>query len=781
MENILNISPLVLKILAQRGVDSDEKLSKFISPSDQDFYDPYMLSGMEALAYRVRRAMQNREKILIFGDYDVDGVSATAVLCKYFESQDYPVDYYLPNRYVDGYGLTNDVLLKIQKEYNPSLIITVDCGISCYKEVEFAKTLGIEVCITDHHEIPEVIPKTIVVDPKLPGQEYPCSFLCGTGVAFKLVQALTDIEEAKKYLGIVAIATIADIVPLRDENRAIVKLGMENFEQNLPLGIKMLFSKCNMDERAQSTDIAFKIAPKINAAGRMGDASVALDIYMQKDRNVLNATIAKLLDLNSQRQELCNKVYDDAIARLGKINICNYNSIVLYSKEWDSGILGIVAAKIANEFNRPTVLFSEIDDELKGSARSVNSIDIFSAISSMKEVLVAFGGHKMAAGLTIKKKDFTSFINSLNKYLDKNYSSQDFLPEESYDLEINTDEITDKFVQDLKILEPTGCENPRPIFKTTLDERASISAMTGHPRHLNITSGNLTFLAFNDYKYLPILRTSTDREITFELQESEFRNKKYLRGIVSSFLKCKLSMPRTDIIFGEYIKQLSYTSSFKSRVQVYSQAKLPELIKEAAKDHFGTLFVCFEPSSYKKLLEDKGDMPLLEQIYEVIPNSGINAVLLSPSSFENLGSYRKIIMLDSPLCKEYLSKMSENTPATIFVPKEDNFSKAIFQGLKFDRETFGLYYKAFCRIAQTKLPLASDTMLFREMYQINKAFSFRQFIFCLGVFEELGLIKREEEDGFYILVEVKGKNRPLNESDFYNKVSLMARTTKGDK
>ena len=770
MKEYVNISPLVLTLLNKRGIDSDEKLSKFLSPSDNSFYDPFLLNDMDRLVARVKQAIGNNEKILIFGDYDVDGVSATAILYKYFESQNYHVDYFLPNRYVDGYGLTQDVLIKIKETFNPKLIISVDCGIACYEEVEFAKSIGIDIIITDHHEVQDKIPNTIVVDPKIPNQKYPCSFLCGTGVAFKVVQALSNLQEAKKYLGIAAIATIADIVPLQDENRAIVQLGMQDFDSNLPLGIKMMLARCGLSVKVSSTDIAFKIAPKINAAGRMGDASVALKLYIKQEKNLLKSIIEQINDFNTQRQELCNKVYDDAIKRLSKISVANYNAIVLFSKEWDSGILGIVAAKIASEFNRPVVLFSEIDGELKGSARSVNAIDIFSAISSMKEVLVAFGGHKMAAGLTIKKQDFTSFLSSLNNYLSKHYTPKDFVPECSYDIEITSDDVTDKFMQDLKLLEPTGCGNPRPMFLTTLDDKASITSMTGHPKHLNIVNKNLTMLAFNSHKYLPLLRSSTDRKVIFELHESEYRNKLYTKGIIQSFVSNAVLPPRAEICQGEYLKQLSCFSAFKGKVLTYNLSQLHSFAMNDEKDLFGTLFVCSNYGSFKSILDITKGMHFSQQIYEIIPNSGINSIILAPSNFENLGSYKKIVFLDAPICKEYISKLCENTPATIYVPSKEKFDNSICSNLKFDRETFGLYYKALSKIAKMCIPFGSDVALFREVYQSNKSLTFKQFIFCLNVFVELGIFEMQDKDGLWVLMENAGVSKGLDNSKFYQRV-----------
>lgn len=777
--NKYNLSTIVVDLLEKRGFDSLEKIDKFLHPSSKDFYNPFLLKNMDKLVNRVETAIKSNEKVLVFGDYDVDGVSASAILIKYFASRKFYVDYFLPNRYVDGYGLTNESLDFIKKKFNPNLIITVDCGIACKNEVEYAKTLGIEIIVTDHHDIPDEIPNGIVVNAKLPNQEYPFRYLCGTGVAFKIVQALSGVEEAKKYLGIAAIATIADIVPLLDENRAIVTLGMKNFSSNLPLGIKMLFDENKLDLNCSSTDIAFKLSPKINAAGRMGDAGVALNLYLKEDKIQLKNTIEKLSELNLERQTLCNKVYDDAIKKLSKINIANYNSIVLYDKKWDSGILGIVSAKLAGEFNRPTILLSEVGDELKGSARSVNDIDIFSAISSMKEVLEAFGGHKMAAGLTIKLKNFKSFLTNLNKYLSEHYSPKDFLPYNNYDLNLKSEDVTTKLVKDLDVFEPCGCENPKPVFNIVLSPVHMVaSPMAKHPNHINITNKNLTFVAFNSYKYLPLLKSSTYRQVHAELQSNTFKGKTYLKGVVKNITTGFLEKPKNlDVLFGEYLKQMYYESKKDSYCKGISKDKLLEMVKLAEEEKFGTLFVCFTFDSYKEFLDSiKNQKYMPHYIYEVVSNSGINSVVLAPTNFENFGAYKNIVFLDPILNKGYLNCVKNYTNAKLFVVNYKKVCKEIFTNLVLDREVFGNYFKLLSSYASTRGSFYSEIDLFSKLLSMDKKINFKQFILCLYVFMELNIFSFEKDLELLSLIENKKVVSKLENSKFFNQVKLILDT-----
>lgn len=775
-----NISPIVCELLSSRKIESEDEIKKFLKPDDSCFHDPFKLKNMDKLVKRIRQAMSKKEKVLIFGDYDVDGVSATAILVKYFMSKDFYVDYYLPNRYIDGYGLTVDTVKMIKERFSPDLIITVDCGISCAKEVDFARTLGIEIAVTDHHDIPEVIPSGIVVNAKLDGQEYPFKYLCGTGLAFKIVQALEGLSVAKEYLGIASIATIADIVPLQDENRAIVKIGMSDFDNNLPLGVKMLFEQNKLPMDASSTDIAFRLAPKINAAGRMGDASVSLNLYIKTDRILLENTIEKLEEMNVERQALCSKVYDDAISRLENINISNYNAIVFSSPNWDSGILGIVSAKLANEFNRPTVLFSEVDGLLKGSARSVADIDIYSAISSQKEVLETFGGHKMAAGLTIKKSNFTNFLTNLNTYLSQNYSPKDFVLPKNYDRELELSQIDLKLVDDLEILEPCGCENPKPVFDILLPESTSISTMPKHPTHITMNAENLSIIAFNSYKYLSLLRTTQNRHIQIELQENSFKGKRSVKGIAKGISTGEIVKAQDgDLLRGIYLKQLFYRED-KYKATLYFKKNLENFVKQAKEDYFGWLFVCSTFENYNNFCKML-DYKMEHYMFEIISNSGLNAVVLSPNSFKNFGSYKNIIFVDAILDKGYLSEVGKYTNARLYVPRDVRADMKIAEGLKFDRQTFAECFRELSVFSSRQLNFNNDYELYKQLF-VNKgtkqkAIPFKQFVFCLSVFIDLGIFEIVGDFDSFVLKENKKIFKSLDSSAIYKKVEFVQKTS----
>ncbi|MBQ8792522.1 MAG: DHH family phosphoesterase, partial [Clostridia bacterium] len=342
---------------------------------------------MKELCNRIYLAKQMGDRVLVFGDYDVDGVSATAIMLKTLKKIGINADFYLPNRYEDGYGLTKEVIDKVANKFAPDLIITVDCGISCYEEVEYAKEKGIEIVVTDHHEIPEILPNTLVLNAKIEGQDYPFHELCGTGLAYKISEAVLGQKKAEEFLPIASIATIADIVSLTGENRNIVKRGLKMFDK-LPIGLKTLLKENKVSlSNPTSTDIAFKIAPKINSSGRMGDAGDSLVLYMTEDPVKVKEYVEKIKVHNTKRQELSAQIMEDCEKAIAKMDMTKTRVICLASKKWDQGILGIACARLVEIYNRPVFLFAQNGDMLHGSGRSIDDINIHELLSSQKDIL----------------------------------------------------------------------------------------------------------------------------------------------------------------------------------------------------------------------------------------------------------------------------------------------------------------------------------------------------------------------------------------------------------
>lgn len=464
-----NLSNLVAKILSNRNIlgreMQEDDIKKFLNPTRDDFYDPFLLPDMEQAVERIEQAINNNEKILIYGDYDADGITSTTILIKFFKEIGVEVDKYIPNRLEEGYGINNKALEEI-KNRGIDLIITVDTGITANDQVKYANELGLDVIITDHHEPSDEIPKAVaVIDAKRKNNKYPFNQLAGCGIAFKLTQAISikrKLEPSKylKNLDIVSIGTISDLVPLVDENRVIVKLGLMLVKQTKNIGLRKLLLKSQLKE-LDSTSISFGITPRINAAGRLGNQNDALNLFITEDAKEAERLSEILNSYNIERQKIGNKIYEEAISQLKDKE---KNCIILGKEDWHHGVIGIVSSKITEKFNKPSILLCFENNIAKGSGRSVPGFDLYKAISSTKEYLLGFGGHTMACGLSLTVENFEKFKEAISKYIDENLDISKLEKEIYIDEILTIDDLDIEKIKELKSLEPFGEENPEPII-----------------------------------------------------------------------------------------------------------------------------------------------------------------------------------------------------------------------------------------------------------------------------------------------------------------------------
>ncbi len=467
MQKKYNINNLLAILLSNREITSEEQINKFLNPKRNDFYNPFGMPDMEKAVNRILKAIEKNEKTIIYGDYDVDGITSVAVLKSFLEERGIQVGVYIPNRLNEGYGLNKEAVKYIAKQ-GYKLMITVDCGITAIEEVEYAKELGIETIVTDHHEPAENLPEAVaVVDAKRKDNKYECRNLAGVGVVFKLIQALSiklglEEKEYLKFLDIVCIGTISDIVPLTDENRVIVKLGLKLVEQTRNLGLREILQSCGYS-KINSTTISFGVAPRINACGRMGHQEEALNLLLSKNIDEVKDLTIKLNDYNKTRQEIEKTIYNEAIEQIEKNNLANKNTIVVYGKGWHHGVIGIVSSKITELYFKPSILLSEEDGQYKGSGRSVEGFDLHEALMECNKTIKKFGGHAMAVGINIEKHKIKEFEETFEKVAtEKNVDK--IVPILNVDAEIKLDDITKEMVESLKELEPFGEANKMPIF-----------------------------------------------------------------------------------------------------------------------------------------------------------------------------------------------------------------------------------------------------------------------------------------------------------------------------
>ncbi len=483
------INTLLATILVNRGIDSEEKIKKFLEPTRQDFYDPYLMKDMEIAVERIIKAIERGEKVIIYGDYDVDGITSTTVLKKFLKDLGLEVSYYIPNRLNEGYGLNKNAIEKIVNE-GFSLMITVDCGISGIEEIDYANSLGLEVIVTDHHEPGEILPKALaVIDNKRKDSTYPFRDLAGVGVAFKVCQALGIRLELKeeaylKYLDIVCVGTISDIVPLVDENRVITKLGLLLVKQTKNIGLKSIINSSGYS-KIDSNTISFGVAPRINACGRMGKAEEALELLLSTDIYKVNELTKKLNEHNRERQEIEKAIYESAIKKIEEKHLDENRTIIVGGENWHHGVIGIVSSKITDMYFKPSILLCFEDEIGKGSGRSIPGFDLHQALTKCQDTLEKFGGHSMAVGITIRKDELEKFSKEFEKVAEEE-KIEEIVPVLNIDSKIELDFVDKDVIESLKKLEPFGEANKMPIFAFKNLRIDSIRALS-EGKHLKLT------------------------------------------------------------------------------------------------------------------------------------------------------------------------------------------------------------------------------------------------------------------------------------------------------
>lgn len=531
-------SPLLAVLLALRGYADPGQARAFLSGGDQSVFDPMLLQDMDKAVARIRAAIERRENVAVFGDYDVDGITSTCVLTDYLRRHGVPVHPYIPDRIEEGYGLNMDAITSLQRANDITLIITVDCGITAIDETNYALQRGIDMVITDHHECSgQAIPNAVaVVDPKRPGSEYPNSGLAGVGVAYKLLCALEGGSDRvlHDYGDLVAIGTVADVMPLTGENRHLVAQGLAQINANPRPGIRALLHECGAEGRpVTATTIGFTLAPRINAAGRLGKTAVAALLLLTQDDGEADRYAAGLCQLNRKRQALEQQIWEEASAIA-----CRYPPrmpLVLASDSWHQGVIGIAASRLSEEFHLPTIMICCDGERGKGSCRSFGGFNLYNALSACSEYLEGFGGHALAAGLTIRRENIDRFRRALGEYYRQNPA--DDLPELTCDLRVNDPHLlTMPCIESLDALEPCGNGNPKPLLCIT-GARLVNAVPIGGGRHLRL------HFAKGGYNYAGIFFSCTPAElgvrigqwvdVAFTPQINEFRGRRSVQLLVT--------------------------------------------------------------------------------------------------------------------------------------------------------------------------------------------------------------------------------------------------------
>ncbi|MFC5713522.1 single-stranded-DNA-specific exonuclease RecJ [Thalassorhabdus alkalitolerans] len=488
----LQISEVTARLLWNRGITSAEEALKFLHTEISQLHDPFLMDGMETAVNRIKEAVSNNEKVLVFGDYDADGVSSTSIMIFLLKELKAEFGWYIPNRFTEGYG-PNIPAFEKAKEEGVSLVITVDTGIAAVKEIAAAKELGIDVIVTDHHEPPPELPEAYcIINPKKPGCPYPFKELAGVGVAFKLAHALLG-RLPEEWLDIVAIGTISDLVPLIDENRVLATYGLRQLTSSSKPGIQALKKLCGVDGQVMEADnVGFAFGPRLNAAGRLDSADPAVHLLTTSNAEEAEEWAEVIDDLNKERQEIVSEMTKEAVEEVERAYPPESNSVLIIAKEgWNPGVIGIVASRLTERFYRPVIVMA-IDPEkgeAKGSARSIKGFDMFKNLSKNRDILPHFGGHPMAAGLTMKVEDIEDLRARLISQANEEMSEEDFIPVTSVDMIVPLEQATLAVIEEMKQLEPYGIANPKPKIMLEDVDLKSAKKIGSNQNHLKMLFG----------------------------------------------------------------------------------------------------------------------------------------------------------------------------------------------------------------------------------------------------------------------------------------------------
>ncbi len=741
----------ITRILYARGIDTAEKIRKFMSPSRKNFLSPFLMKGMREAVELIKEARDEGKTVAVFGDYDADGVCASAIM--YHALKDFGINahIYVPER-ADGYGLSVEAIDRIFDDCNPELFITVDCGISCAKETQYIYELGSDVIVTDHHELPEVLPDCVVINPKVE-DDYPYDNLCGAGVAFKLACALLG-EKAYDYLDFATLATVADSVPLMGENRDIVTEGLKLFNHNLRPCFAGLIGKTYDGITAQT--LAFTVAPRVNAAGRMGDAYAAFRLFISQSETEIYDLSVKLCLYNTQRQKCCDELYLSAKKKLNEKGAFG-NVIMLSDEEWNAGFIGIVAARIAEEYNRPTLLFVHNGDTLKGSARSIESINIFNALKNCSQYIEEFGGHAQAAGVNLKVENFDALERALNEEIGEKYTAEDF-EQKIYISEEVCAQFPEKFARELMAMEPYGVGHRRPLFCISAGACLARPMKESSP-HLSVKSEYIELTYFSGAKHLKILQSDVQKKIIFDVSVSHFKGREYIKGLIRDLLyDGKTGASVAQSVFANMMVRGSL-DEVACEKHLLSTAEIQALIdKKRAECNYG---LCLIASDRRTLQFYPNLAGLGCDLFTPSSRNIANTLIVSPAPDADLSGYREFIFLDTPADYNIACLQGKNVYVNAEICGYNALEKA-----NAEREHLLEIFSALRREVNT---LCGNTA--EELANSCKALGFDEcdFMFALTVFLQLGLVAFENGR----LTVYRGVKAELNDSVIYRLVSKL--------
>lgn len=760
----LPVSDLTAKVLINRGIKNSHDMISFLHPNYTTLHNPFLLKDMDKAVDKIIEGLKRKNKITIYGDYDVDGITSTSILFMFLKENGANIDYYIPDRLEEGYGLNIDAIKKL-KDSGTDMIITVDTGIAAVNEAKLTKELKMDLIITDHHECQSEIPDAYaVVDPKQRECSYPFKLLAGVGVTFKLIHALAKklkVEEnIWKYIDIVAIGTVADVVPLIDENRIFVKKGFESIPNTWNIGLRSLLKVAGYKGGAITTGlIGFGVAPRLNAAGRVGDAKRGIELFLTKDEELAISISEELNEENKNRQAMEQAILEEALELIEKeIDINNTKVIVIASENWHHGVIGIAASRIMEKFYRPAVLMSIEDGMAKGSARSVSGFNVFDALCSCSQFLTKFGGHEMAAGLTMPIENIQDFRILINEYAN-NKMDEDTLTRKVYlDDNINLKDVNLDTISELEMMEPFGVGNPQPIFSFE-GEIQSVSSVGKERNHLKITfrdsNKSLNSIAFGFGSYHQYLTSGQRISAAVALERNEWKksiepqliikdlrfteedetNYNYYLSLYTLFKQINIKDEEIPIDFDlAYKLSLDDLPTYNKTIVIINTRSNVHKLTKWIKNH-QNLFTKKPKVWYTNICS-------LDNDYDVVVNPIIEKI--------NLDIYEKVVLYDPLWNNSDYNLLISNKDMIYWVEKSFAFHQNEIKELIPNRQDFAVLYRYLKILDGTNIKSINLSILLQECGKTENTNVFK-LLLCMDVFMELDLIhyKFEEDIIFF--------------------------------
>lgn len=778
LSKALNISRLTSEVMINRGIIDIDNAENFLYPNIEDFLDPFLLNDMSIAVDRIIEAIHKNENIWIYGDYDVDGVTSTSILILYLKALCKNVDFYIPDRMSEGYGLNNEAIDYINSKEG-QLIISVDCGIKSFDVAEYCRTIGLDLIITDHHTCDKELPKAVaVINPNRMDGDYPFKKLAGVGVALKLIQALSLKVGTKidynNLLPIAAIGTVADVVSLTGENRIIVKNGLDMIKNTNNQGINALLEVTGLvNKQVTSGHIGFVIGPRINAAGRIGLAKYGVLLFATEDYKEAQHLASMLDEENAKRQNIETEILKEAEEIISReIDVEKEKILVIASENWHNGVIGIVSSRITEKYHRPSILISIEGDEGRGSARSISSFDLYENLSKCKDLFVKFGGHRQAAGLTIKKDEIENLGKRINDIADEVLDKIDLVPQTIVDAEIDVEEIILESANELRLLEPYGIDNPSPIFLLRNACINTIRPVGKDGKHLRLTIVNdeqyIDCIGFNFGSYYNVLSIGQKIDLVVSVDINDFLGQQSVQLIIKDIITSyEEKLSKSD----SYMKSLlsileehDYKNDFYSNniiLQNQNEDERIDYIINTIKNNDNILIIINNVFNLVKLLdimqyEGRDIVKRVCITYNALVEHRSCDIIINPIlNLLDITKYEKVILYDMCFTKDYLINiinLFKHTTVQVQVVENDfDSNKSFIESITPKIDDIRLIYKTFILRREEYLRIEIDKYLNSLFNKTNIDINRFKLITIMAILKDAVLLDYTIKDEFLIV------------------------------